>query len=839
MKSKSLISFFSFCALLLTAVSFAQQTATIKGKITHATTENADNVSVILKGTQIGTITNASGEYEIKNLKPGNYTLRISLVGHSSKEKNVSLKGGDEIVENFTITSGTEQLAEVAVNGGKINPFTRKESRVVSKMPLKDIENPQVYNTVTAELLKEQVVTNFDDALKNAPGISQLWASTGRGGDGAGYFSLRGFAVQPTMINGLPGLTNGAPDPANIERIEVIKGPSGTLYGSSLISYGGLINITTKRPYDNFGGEISYTAGSYGLNRVTADINTPLSTENKINLRINTAYHSENSFQDAGFRKNFLFAPSLSYEVNDRLSFLINTEFNSSEGTNPAMLFFDRGTALRVHNFKEFAYDPKRSYTSNDLTVKTPTFNLQAQMNYKINDQWTSQTAFSRGSARSEGIYSYLYESSQYYTGLDEGVVMARYFNHQNTNTLTTDIQQNFIGDFKIGKLRNRIVVGLDYFNRTAIDNSSGYEGNGSIYIGGASVENVNNNVFFITDPAQYITNGDNGILTENASNAILANSPANNSKTKQEVYSAYVSDVINFTPALSAMASLRIDRFMNTGDVTVKADDFNQTTYSPKFGLVYQPILDKVSVFANYMNGFVNASPTTDRVNNRPVPRTFGPEKANQIEFGTKLNLLNNKLTASFSYYDTKVERTVYTIYSPDTYLDPENPDPTELIPGDQISYQNGGQNNKGFEADIVANPFTGFNIIAGYSYNESRLNQGDPDFVGKRPESAGPQNMVNLWASYKFTTGKLNGFGLGFGGNHASKNMIMNRNVAGAFTIPDYTILNASAFYSVQNYVLSFKLDNITDRQYYTGWSTVLAQKTRSVAASFTYKF
>ena len=58
-------------------------------------------------------------------------------------------------------------------------------------------------------------------------------------GDGAGYYSLRGFAVQPTMINGLPGLTNGSLDPANIDKIEVIKGPSGTLFGSSLISYGG------------------------------------------------------------------------------------------------------------------------------------------------------------------------------------------------------------------------------------------------------------------------------------------------------------------------------------------------------------------------------------------------------------------------------------------------------------------------------------------------------------------------------------------------------------------------------------------------------------------------
>ncbi len=116
---------------------------------------------------------------------------------------------------------------------------------MVAKMPLKNLENPQVYQSVSRAILKEQVVTNFNDALKNATGVSRLWESTGRGGDGAEYFSMRGFAVQPTLVNGMPSVNNGGLDPAHIESIEVVKGPSGTLFGSPMISYGGLINITT------------------------------------------------------------------------------------------------------------------------------------------------------------------------------------------------------------------------------------------------------------------------------------------------------------------------------------------------------------------------------------------------------------------------------------------------------------------------------------------------------------------------------------------------------------------------------------------------------------------
>ncbi|KAF2336235.1 TonB-dependent receptor [Flavobacterium daemonense] len=826
MKYKFTISLLALFFVLFSSTSaWAQQKATIKGQINLANNQAADNVSIVLKGTKIGTNTDSNGNYEIKNIKPGNYTLRVSSVGHTSKEKNITLNSGDEIIENFTITSNSEQLDEIVISGnGKKNPLARKETQQVSRLPLKNLENPQVYTTITSELLKEQVVTNFDDALKNAPGLTPLWASTGRGGDGAGYFSLRGFAVQPTMINGLPGLTNGSLDPANIDKIEVIKGPSGTLFGSSLISYGGLINITTKKPYDHFGGEVNYTAGSYGLNRVTVDVNTPLDEEHKVNFRLNTAYHTENSFQDAGFRKSFFFAPSLSYQVSDKLSFFINTEFMSNEATNPTMLFLDRGAPLRVHNIDELGYDNKRSYTSNELSIKTPSYNLQGQMMYKFNDQWTSQTVVSRGSSKSDGYYSYLYEGTQSYPGITEGIVLGRYMNYQNSTTLTTDIQQNFIGDFVIGNMRNRIVAGLDYFNRGGIDNGSSYVSNGGIYIGNLDTKTVNEEVFGITDPAKYITNGDSGKLTKAGSDALLADATMTNAKTKQEVYSAYFSDVINFTPALSAMASLRVDRFMTAGDLSTKDDDFNQTAFSPKFGLVYQPIIDKVSIFANYMDGFANSAPVTEILSDGSRrPRTFKPEHANQFEVGTKLNIFKDKLYATFSYYDIQVKDQVYIVYTATT----------------QTAFQDGAQRNKGFEAEFIANPIDGLNIVAGYSYVDAILNAGDPSFVGHRPESSGPRNLVNFWASYKFPEGDLNGFGLGFGGNYADKNLIMNRNVVGQFTIPSYTVLNSSIFYGTEKFTLTLKLDNIANVDTYDGWSTIHPRNMRSAAASFSYRF
>lgn len=824
MNATTLKKFILPLMLFLSIMVAAQERGNINGRITLNNSTSAENITVTVQGTAASAVTNAKGEYEIKNVKAGSYVLKVTSVGISPVEKNITVMAGQTITQDFVLTESQQELDAVVIESAN-NKFARTKSDVVAKMPLKDIENPQVYNNITSEVLKQQVITNFDDALKNAPGIDKLWESTGRGGDGAGYFSLRGFSVQPTMINGVPGLTTGSPDPQNIERIEVIKGPSGTLFGSSLISYGGLINITTKRPYETFGGEVSYTGGTYGLSRYTADINTPLGTEKRAFLRINAAYHTENSFQDAGFKKSLFFAPSLLYKVNDRLSFNVNTEFFSGRTTNQTMLFVDRGAPLRVHNMDELDYDPYRSYTGNDLYIDNPSFNFQGVMNYKISDQWNSQTIVSRSTSKSDGYYSYLYEGTSWIeaataTPITEGIILGRYTSKQNAEIYGTDIQQNFIGEFNLGSVKNKFIGGLDYYNAMSINNSTGYGTHGFVNLG------VDPDVFNGIAAALHADmgipmgglEGDSGLLTQAGADAGIMGTGMSYGKSKQEIFSAYASDVAYILPNLSVMASIRADRFSNRGDLSTDEDDYNQTAFSPKFGIVYQPILDKVAIFANYLNGFSNVAPITTPTG---VIFSFDPEQANQIEFGTKLNLFNNRIIANISYYTTKVSNTVMQL-DPETYI------------------QDGEQTNKGFEASIITSPIDGLNILAGYSYNDSVLEESDSnDFRNKRPESAGPQNMANLWATYEFKTGRLKGFGLGFGGNYASENTIFNRNDIGTFTLPEYTVLNASAFYNMDAFTLTLKLDNITDKEYYKGWSTINPQRPRIFAANITYKF
>ncbi|WP_029298316.1 TonB-dependent siderophore receptor [Chryseobacterium hispalense] len=681
-------------------------------------------------------------------------------------------------------------IDEVIVTG-----YITKNSESANKMPLKDIENPQVYNTVNKNVIKEQVATNINDALKNVTGIARLWESTGRGNDGGEYYTMRGFSLQPTLVNGMPAFNNGTIDPAGIETIEAIKGPSGTLYGGSVISYGGLLNVVTKKPYNYLGGEVGYVLGGYGLNRITADVNAPVGKN--LYARINAAYQKQNSFQDAGSYESIYVAPSLKYVVNNRLTFTINTEIKKSDAANAPMIFLSRYSPLSFNSIDLFEQNYKKSYTSNDLSIKNTTFNIQAQANYKISDNWTSQTIVSRGNTKTDGYNQYLWDSAN-------GDEFTRYISKLGGETNTTGIQQNFVGNFNIGKVKNKLLFGLDYFQRQFLLGGTGWAGFGTVSL-------INQ------------TDTKAGELNQAAVNTALASTQNAIGTMETKIYSAYISDVVYILPNLSAMLSARVDHF--TGNPTAYAVEESKatTTFSPKLGLVYQPIQDKLSIFANYMNGFQNVEPVQNVASDgSKYFAYFDPEHANQWEVGTKASLVKDKLSITASYYNIKVKDKVM-------------PDPTNA----QNSIQGGEVESKGFEVSVVGSPIDGLNIIAGFSHNDSEVTVGDPTYVGYRPEEAGPKNLFNFWANYKVQEGALKNVGIGFGANSASELYTLNRASIGTFAIPSYTIFNAALSYNEDKYSVILKLDNIANKKYFSGWSTVTPQRLRTVSLSLSYRF
>ncbi len=793
-------------SLAFSLIAFAQENGSVSGTVTATDNAPIDYATITINGTKFGTKTNAAGEFEIKNIKPGNYILKATHMSFKSKETIFTIVANtNTAIPAIILSTSNEVLAEIIVTANA-NKYSKSESDYVARMKIKNLENSQVYNTVTKELMKDQLVTNQDEALKNIPGLYQLWSATGRAGDGGSFFASRGFVTQSLVRNGIAGKITNNVDASNLERIESIKGPSATLFGNVVSSYGGLINRVTKKPYTGFGGEIAYQTGSYGMNRLTADVNTNVNRDETALLRVNAAYTNGNTFQDYGYNRSYFFAPSFSYQVTERLSIAIDAEISNVDASAMPLIYIPFGSAPSDIGFNStdgLRMDFKRSFTGDEFMINTKTMNVFAQANYKISDQWTSQSILSSSSNKSEGLQSWMY-----LLGND---TMSRNAWSIDGRDNILEFQQNFNGEFSIGSIKNRILIGGDIFNS---ETKSGYGYlNGGFFKTDFDVVNYTGNIdsYYDFNPANV--------------NAQLVGGGKYNQITAFTTYSAYVADVINITDKLIASAAVRFDHYDNkglfnpaTGEIT---GDFSQNAISPKFGLVYQIVKDQVSIFGNYQNSFRNIGylQTADGVLEK-----FKPEQANQIEGGIKLNVFQNKLSANISYYKILVEDIQRS--------------------NGLFAIQDGNQKSKGFEIELTGNPIPGLNFLVGYAKNDSELEKANADVNGLRPETAGPENLINYWISYNLQNTKLKGLGFGFGGNYADDTFMYNRrkdatSPVETFTLPSYSIINATINYDQPKYRFALKMNNITNELYFNGYSTINVQNPRTVMGSVTYKF
>ncbi|MFX1703644.1 TonB-dependent receptor [Chitinophaga sp. CC14] len=781
------------CILLQGSWLYAQEKANITGQVTTSDGQPAPAVTITLKNSHRSATTNESGNFIFRNMEAGHYQLEISLTGYQAVVQEVTVEKGRSANVTIALSIPVKALQAVTITANK-QRLTRISSEYVAKMPLKNIENPQVYTSVTKELLQEQVVVSYADAIKNIPGVVMQLENNSAGGT----VTSRGFSTQSFLRNGVPGIIgSGTIDPSNIETLEAIKGPSGTLYGSSFVSFGGLFNRVTKKPFDHFKGEVAYTAGSYGLSRFTTDVNTPLNKEKTLLLRVNAAKHNEGSFQDAGFKSYVFLAPTLTYKMDDKTTLTVDAEYRNEKGNSFYRMFADGSYATGVRSPKELRLDFRKRFSGDDITNANTAANLYLTLDRQVSGQWSSHTNFTYLSSTANGLSGYLSMKP----GNDSLIRTMNYTEYNNANAI--DFQQNFNGDFNIGHMRNRLVAGIDIYSVTT--KSSGAPG-------------ITFDVVSASNPGAAYTQ-----LTRLALLDRFKGLPFNKSIAQQNIYSAYVQDVLNITDRFLVMASVRIDRFDNRGTKNITRDTttgkYAQTAVSPKFGLVYQIVKDQLSLFANYMNGFQNIAPVLQPDG---TFTSFKPSQANQWEGGIKANLLDGKLNGSVSYYRINVNNI--------TRADlPERP---------AYTVQNGTQYSKGIEAEITAVPLRGFNIVAGYAYNDSKIEKSNPTLDGLRPINAGPAHTLNAWLSYRLFHGALKGLGFGFGGNYASDNKVILSTMS-EYALPAYTIVNAGISYDKPRFAVAFKVNNISNQDYWIGWSTTIPQMPRNFSGSVALKF
>ena len=762
---------FVLAVFIATQVNAQQNKGIVTGKVLTSDGKPAPSVNVVIEPIRKGTVTNIDGSFEIKNINYGDYTLEFSLIGLEKKSIEISIDKNKTTIDDIILNENQEDLDEIVIVSQRLNQFAHKESEFVARMPLKNINNPQSYSVVTGELLKEQLTTDLPSAFKSITGGGYVQSN-----DGNVSVYLRGFRSDVHIRNGGIAWVKAPIDPQNIERIELIKGPAALYYGANVnnvANYGGIVNKVTKQAFNGKKLDVGYITGSWEQNRTTLDYNTVVDKDEKVFFRLNGAYNSENSFQDQGIIREFMLAPSLTIDLSDRLTVKANLEYNKSKRN----LSFARGVAGSlisddVNSWDDLNWDYYTNYSTNEMAGEFSSTVLQAMIDYKLSDRWTSKTTYTFSSSFTDANYSRVIMS-------DEETVGRRILQLDPRESANTHIQQDFLGIHQFGNVDNKLVVGASYLN-----NSDDYQRTG-VWL---AIDDVDVNNPVITG------------LTEEQFEASIADQTKNKTIAELKTLGFYAFDAITLNKQLTLAAGLRFDRFMNKNTLkngTEGTDGYNQNSWSTKLGMTYNPFADRASLFVSYMDGLTNNAPSD---NGAGEVVSWDASRAKQWEVGTKLNFFRGKLKSTISYYHINVENDIITNES-------------------GVSIQEGETLSKGFEIDVIANPLPGLNIVAGYTENNATLEKvsaGSESIVGNSL-SYTPEEVWNFWLSYQLLKGEARGLGFGLGANHMSE---IYNSTTNNFGSEAFTTVDATVFYKKGNYKISLKADNLFDKEYYNGY-------------------
>ena len=571
------------------------------------------------------------------------------------------------------------------------------------------LDIPQSIQVVPQQVLEDQQILRVDDALRNVSGLVGRVDAFGSGSS----LIIRGFSTDsfsngPILRDGFRRTDNlGSQETANIERIEVIKGPSSVLYGQT--DPGGLINLVTKRPLRDPFYELELQAGNQGLVRPSIDLTGPLNDEGTLGYRLNASYQTEDSYRGYDTdTETFFVAPVLSWDIRDRTNLTVLAEYTDEE----------RGFEVGLPVIGDRVVDVLRDRVQNepDDRLSSDTLILGYDVTHQFSDSWVLNHGFR-------------YVTQDYNTfaalplGVDETTGnITRFFADREYHSDDYSIQTNVVGNFNTGAIEHTLLAGIDLnFNRfderfTRLD---------------------------LTNPTPL--NIFSPVYGTESRPDLSDVTPFPPFDTESDRYGFFLQDQIEFSKQFILVGSLRYD-IVDFRNLTNRDNDRNDDAFSPRVGAVYKPI-ETVSIYANYSESFEPSEGST------VTGDSLSPQQSSGFEVGVKAELLDSNLFATLSYFDITKENVATT--------DPNNP---------FFSVATGEQRSQGVELDIAGEIIPGWNIIANYAYTDARITQDNTNPVGNRLLNS-PQHSANLWTTYRIQTGDLEGLGFGLGVNYVGE--------------------------------------------------------------------
>ncbi|MDE2402558.1 MAG: TonB-dependent receptor [Burkholderiales bacterium] len=677
----------------------------------------------------------------------------------------------------------TDSLPTVSVTGTNARAGSLQGKGLVASKtdtPLRDI--PASVVVVPLAVLHDQGVTEMNQALANVSGVQPVMA----GGYGfANNYAIRGQAMRFLRDGYVDGTSQNGywRTFADVERIEVLKGPGSALFGAG--QAGGTMNVATKQPERQFGAEVSAGLGSFGSQRASADMTGPLSDKVAARLIVNT--EKSDGWRDLS-RDIQEVLPSLTWWINDQHTLKIDYDHRELKvkPDNYGLIFDVNAHIVPLDPANTSYYSPMNF---SDQTIDR----LTLAHDWTIAPDLTMRTALiqdHRDLSMLRNAGGNVGNASKQMTG--------RNVRTQTDDVRYTQLQNEVVWKWGPASMRHTILGGVELSDTSMQSQRVGY------------------NLPNIADIYRPV------VPETSLAGLTPVTSQGFDRRITSTGWGLYVQDQVALGEQFKLRAGLRTEQVrvkddgLQGGTTRTVADTLHWTTGS--LGAVWQPS-STTSLYAGWSNGkFVNLSTEPSKIASS-LDGSVTPEASDQIELGAKLSWLAGKLDLTSALFETR--RSHYYITLPDSGGNP-TPD--------------GADRTQGLEFDLNGRPLPGLTTQANFVWQDAKSTANLAAISGKRPSGVA-QTGSRIAATYRLPSNHWHGWGVGAGATYKGASYADSANL---YRVPSYVVVDGSVFYETPSWEVRLDLRNLADRRYFVSptFSGALPGEGRSAYLTATYR-
>lgn len=698
--------------------------AVIQGKTTQGLTGNHETKAGLVRlldGTELQVMSHSDG-----------YTL-VKLAVDSANSPIVTTFPSIQITANRETSS---YMATSSVTATRTNTL------------LRDV--PQAISVITEDIIKDQSIRSIGDAVRYVPGVG---VSQGEGNRDALIF--RGNRSSGDFfVDGVRDDVQYMRDLYNIERIEVLKGANGMIFGRG--GSGGVINRVTKQAHWDSNREFSFQGGSYDLKRMTADVNQVIN--DRVAFRINGVFEDAGSFREGVDSLRLGISPTVTIKATDRTKVVLNMERFHDERTADRGIPSFQGRPVDVKR-SQFFGDPQRS--NSDIEVLS--FNSLIEHKFDVGLTLRNRTNY----AQFDKFYDNVFANGPVSGGL---VPLGAYNNATDRENVFN--QTDFIYSLDTGPIAHTLLAGIE--------------------IGQQITNNKRETGFFNNDPRPFRVPLSNPIT--NAPITFINTERDAYNHSKVDITSFYFQDQIEFIPQLQAIVGVRYDLFetdfqqKNGDQAHLKTKD---GLLAPRFGLIFKPI-EPLSIYTSFSQAFVPRA--GEQLTSLTVTtETLEPEKFTNLEAGFKWDIRPDLSLTGAAF---RIDRTNVVTVNPNDIT---------------RSFLTKGQRTEGVEVGINGQLMPNWSVMGGYAYQDGEITSEQLGAPKGNSVAELPRNTFSLWSRYDLTPR----FGAAAGVIYRSSMFASTDNLV---VVPDFTRVDAALFARLSKHIRAqINIENLFNAKYF----------------------